>query len=75
MKETDSKTHTENHYQPKYYEKNNSEPLFTLEPDSIRQNFNTGRSSVGRRASKIVVPENIPLTDLLELHQSEDEIS
>lgn len=34
VKETDNKTQTENHYQPKYYEKNANEPLFTLEPDS-----------------------------------------
>ncbi len=78
MKETDNKSHSESHYQPKYYEKNSNEPLFTLEPDSSQAGLNSGRNSITRHASKIIVPPNIPLTELLEieqLNQSEDTIS
>ena len=78
VKETDNKSHSESHYQPKYYEKNNNEPLFTLESDSSQTGLNSGRDSMNRRVSKIIVPTNIPLTELLEieqLNQSDDTLS
>lgn len=67
VKETDNKSHSESHYQPKYYEKNPNEPLFSLEPDSSQTGLNSARNSLTRRASKIIVPPNIPLTELLEI--------
>lgn len=67
VKETDNKSHSESHYQPKYYEKNPNEPLFSLEPELSQNGLNSGRNSIARRPSKIVVPPNIPLTELLEI--------
>jgi len=34
VKETDNKSNSESHYQPKYYEKNINEPLFSLFADT-----------------------------------------
>jgi hypothetical protein len=79
VKESSSKTHNVSHYQPKYYERNSSDELFTLEPETNNlASANSARSSLARRSSKLIVLPNIPLTELLEIEQldkSEEEIS